>query len=58
MTICDNGHEEIAFASDWAKDCPACAYADEVRSDMQETIDELEDTIETLEAKIEDHECE
>lgn len=43
MNLCSNNHEEVAFASLSAGDCPACIYAQEVREEMQEEIDELKE---------------
>ena len=45
MNLCSNGHEEVAFASLTMSDCPACMYADEVREEMQQEIDELKEKI-------------
>lgn len=50
MQTCDDGHEEIAFAGSWRDDCPACAYASEIREEMSATI-------EALEQEINEHEC-
>lgn len=49
MIICSNGHDEVAFASSWAQDCPACSYANEVREAMQEQIDDLNEKLEANE---------
>ena len=45
MNLCSNNHEEVAFASLSQKDCPACIYAQEVREEMQEEINELKEQI-------------
>lgn len=58
MQLCSDGHEEVAFSSDWVKDCPACDIAEETRQGMQEKIDELTDEIEDLQTQIDEHECE
>ena len=65
MHLCSNGHEEIAFASSWEQDCPACLLAEEVKKEMQEEIDDLEyrleeaqNEIESLAEEINEHECE
>lgn len=41
MQLCDDGHEEVAFVGAWSNDCPACVYAEQVREELQATIDEL-----------------
>lgn len=51
MQICSDGHDEVVFASSWTNDCPACAYAEWVKVEMQEQIDELK-------TEIDEHECE
>lgn len=54
MQICSNDHDEVAFAGAWSEDCPACLYAEEIRDEMQETINEIRSEIEDLEARLEE----
>lgn len=46
MQLCSSGHDEVAFASTWASDCPACLYAEEVREELQAIINELKEQVE------------
>ena len=45
MHLCSNNHDEVAFAGSWANDCPACTYANEIKEEMQQEIDELKERL-------------
>lgn len=51
MQLCDNGHDEVAFAGSWSEDCPACAALESLREEMQKEIDDLQ-------TELDEHECE
>lgn len=52
MQLCSKDHEEVAFVSSWNDDCPACRYAEDVREEMQATIDSLERQVEELQDEL------
>lgn len=56
MQFCSEGHNEVAYVSSGWDSCPACSYAEEVRKDMQEEIDEMQDKINDLESELDEKE--